>query len=134
MRNLVNGFLLAAVLIAQATIAVPAQVSQSGLPVPTGQYKVGRTEFDWTDQSRKEPADKGSHREIVVWVWYPASPQSTAEPAEWMPGKWGELLWQDFERRYPVFHQIAKQSPPKSIRTHAFADAPFASAEQPFPL
>ena len=70
----------------------PAQPHRARCPVPTGPYEVGRTEFDWVDKSRPDPDSPSGHREIVVWLWYPASPKNGAEPAELMPGKWGELL------------------------------------------
>jgi len=72
---------------------VPARATtQSPLPAPAGPYGVGRTEFDWVDTSRPDPDSPSGHREIAVWLWYPASPKHGAEAAEWMPGKWGELL------------------------------------------
>jgi len=73
--------------------AIPARAtSQSPLPAPTGPDEVGRMEFDWVDTSRPDPDSPSGHREIVVWLWYPASPKNGAEVAEWVPGKWGELL------------------------------------------
>ena len=74
------------------TVVPTGAAAQSPLPAPGGPYKVGRTEFDWVDTSRPDPDSPGGYREIVVWLWYPASPESEAEAAEWMPGKWGELL------------------------------------------
>jgi dienelactone hydrolase len=103
---------------------------QSPLPTPTGKYSVGRTQFDWTDESRTDPENPSGHREIVVWVWYPASPRAGVEPAEWMPGKWGELFWSDFIGRHPNAAEDGKAHPISSIRTHAYTDAPVASSEQ----
>src|SRR5262245_27735636 len=74
---------------------------QSPLPAPTGTYSVGRTHFDWTDQSRTDPENPSGHREIIVWVWYPAALPAKAEPAEWMPAKWGELFRSDYLSRHP---------------------------------
>src|SRR5262245_29588018 len=62
--------------------------TQSPLPAPTGPYAVGRTEFDWVDSSRPDSDSPSEHREIAVWLWYPASPRNPSEAAEWMPGKW----------------------------------------------
>jgi predicted dienelactone hydrolase len=44
------------------------------LPVPTGPFHVGRVTYFWTDPSRPEPfsATPDAHREVVVYVWYPA--------------------------------------------------------------
>jgi hypothetical protein len=49
------------------------------LPAPTGPDRVGRTVYDWVDQSRMDPfAPNGSTpRELSVWVWYPAEAASS---------------------------------------------------------
>ena len=105
--------------------------AQSPLPAPTGPYEVGRTEFDWVDPSRPDPDSPGGHREIVVWLWYPASPKNGAEAAELMPGKWGELLLPYYlsKRKWPgttlaEFEAGLKKYPISTIRTHAYPDAP----------
>jgi predicted dienelactone hydrolase len=107
---------------------------QSPLPAPTGTYSVGRTQFDWTDEARADPENHNGHREIIVWVWYPASPRSGAEPAEWMPGKWGELFWSDFVSRHPVAGENGKEHPINANRTHAYPDASVASAQKEYPV
>ena len=116
--------------------------ARSPMPAPTGPYKVGRTEFDWVDTSRADADRPGKHRQIVVWLWYPAAPKSGAERAEWMPGKWGELLLPHYFRKrkssaatLPELEARLKEYPINTIRTHAYRDAPFAGDEQErFPL
>jgi pimeloyl-ACP methyl ester carboxylesterase len=113
--------------------AGPARATtQSPLPAPTGPYQVGRAEFDWVDTSRPDPDSPGGHREIVVWLWYPASPKNKADAAEWMPGKWGELLLPDYlsKRRSAAaplseYEAGLKKYPIHTIRGHACPDAPF---------
>ncbi|QRN94799.1 hypothetical protein JRI60_37655 [Archangium violaceum] len=53
------------------------------LPAPTGSYAVGTTTFDWVDTSRDETFSdaKKDKRELMVRVWYPASPPPRAQPA-----------------------------------------------------
>jgi len=43
------------------------------LPQPSGKYGVARIAYDWVDYSRRDAFSKvpGSHREIMVYVWYP---------------------------------------------------------------
>ena len=58
------------------------------LPVPTGSYAVGRASYDWVDESREEtfaPKQGGNgsgakrkKRELMVWFWYPATPDPVA--------------------------------------------------------
>jgi Platelet-activating factor acetylhydrolase, isoform II len=48
------------------------------LPHPTGEFSIGHTDFDWTDESRPEPLSTipGAHRELVVSLWYPGEPNA----------------------------------------------------------
>src|SRR2546422_629956 len=69
------------------------------LPVPTGPSPVGRASYDWVDESREEvfaprqrgngPGAKRKKRELMVWFWYPATPDPGAKPGAYLPGKWG---------------------------------------------
>jgi hypothetical protein len=54
-----------------------------GLPAPTGRHGVGRVSFDWVDQGRAEvySSNAQDRRELVVWIWYPATPDPDAERA-----------------------------------------------------
>lgn len=49
------------------------------LPKPTGLYEVGRTTFHWVDTTRIDSLSPPpySKRELVVWVWYPATVSKT---------------------------------------------------------
>jgi pimeloyl-ACP methyl ester carboxylesterase len=47
--------------------------SKTALPEPTGPYPVARAIYDWTDPATPDPlAPKGTTRELLVWIWYPA--------------------------------------------------------------
>jgi hypothetical protein len=123
------------------TAATTHTTTQSPLPAPTGNYEAGRTEFDWVDTSRPDPDSPSGHREIVVWLWYPASPRHGAEPAEWMPGKWGELLLPDYlakqRRSETMLSEVEaglKEYPISTLRTHAYPDAPILHGEKKFPV
>src|SRR6202023_746044 len=57
------------------------------LPAPTGPFAVGRSLFDWVDDTTldalaPEPKTK---RELLVWTWYPAAEQSGAVPDSYVP-------------------------------------------------
>jgi dienelactone hydrolase len=125
-------FLLAAV---GAASSVLGQASfRSPLPAPTGPYAIGRTSFDWIDESRLDSVTPHGHREVVVWLWYPATPKVSAQPAEWQPGKWGELFWSRYVRNHPDAAEAGKRIPIQSIRAHSYADAPVLSDAKPFPV
>lgn len=52
-------------------------------PAPRGPHPVGRVLMDWTDARR--------HRELMVFLWYPAEERASGARAEYIPGKWGAL-------------------------------------------
>jgi hypothetical protein len=86
------------------------------LPEPTGAHSVGRVSFDWVDPARTEiyAANPEDRRELVVFVWYPAEPQPTAEFAPYLPSAWApaaEFLGLDVA----------------GMRSHAIPDAPLAA-------
>jgi dienelactone hydrolase len=94
------------------------------LPRPTGPYAVGRILFDWTDPKRDDPYSSaiGKHRELMVWLWYPATVSPQTKSAEYIPSAWAsELPWR------PV-------TIPERVRVHAVADAPIAAAQQAYPV
>ncbi|TAM82993.1 MAG: hypothetical protein EPN47_06985 [Acidobacteria bacterium] len=93
------------------------------LPKPSGPYTVGRTLFDWIDLKRNDPYSVaiGKHRELMVWLWYPAAALQQSRPAEYIPSAWASALpWR------PV-------TIPSRVRVHAISDAPVAST-RPFPV
>lgn len=57
------------------------------LPNPSGTYAVGRTTFDWVDNSRVDSLAPtlGVKRELAVWVWYPADKKEPAKTNEYLP-------------------------------------------------
>jgi dienelactone hydrolase len=110
--------LIIAGLMAATAIAQP----RSPLPKPTGEFAVGRTMFDWTETSRVDAESPSGHREIVVWVWYPAI-SSEAPMAQWKPGKWGELFWSDYRRGHPTVPDASADAAIGTLHTHAMSDA-----------
>ena len=93
------------------------------LPAPTGPYRVGRTAYDWTDTSRTDPLapEAGRHRELSVWIWYPAPAGISGPPAPYAPGHWAGIL---------QFGILANRL--DKVRTHAVAGTPVAGGR--FPL
>jgi predicted dienelactone hydrolase len=94
------------------------------LPAPTGPHAVGRTSFDWADSSRVElfTDDPADVRELAVWVWYPAAPAATSEPAAYLPGEWGAVLG-------PVLG-----FDPSRVAAHSVESAPLAGEPASYPV
>jgi len=94
------------------------------LPKPTGPYPVGREILDWKDPKRDDPysASIGKHRELMVWLWYPATVAPRTTPAEYIPNAWASKLpWR------PV-------TIPNKVRVHAISGAPIAAEEPSYPI
>jgi predicted dienelactone hydrolase len=94
-----------------------------GLPAPTGRYQVGRRSFDWVDHDRVESysSNPQDRRELVVWVWYPATHGPDAERAPHLPEPWaaaGQLAGLDAA----------------GLLSHAVADAAVAGDQSSYPV
>jgi dienelactone hydrolase len=113
--------------------ALAQTAMQSPLPALTGKYAVGRVQFAWTDSSRADADQPTGHREIVVWVWYPVSPNQD-ESALWMPGKWADAFWTASVKQTPSLAESGNQTLVAAIRAHALSDAVIAAGKQPYPV
>ncbi|HEV2494015.1 MAG TPA: hypothetical protein VG204_13195 [Terriglobia bacterium] len=132
---LVGGALVAIYLIRRSTRIVV-------LPAPTGPYAVGRVSYDWVDTSRDErfaPAPSGgapagppgvhakpAHRELMVWLWYPAVADAKARPAAYLPGAWGQAL--ERTRGLYLWQRLG------SVEAHAIPGAPVSPAQASYPI
>jgi dienelactone hydrolase len=114
LRRLLLGFVIW--LLIAVGIGIIA-LERFALPAPTGQFAVGTTTLTFTDGSRIEPHDPGTHRTVVVQLWYPAGP-SINPIAHYQ--RWREATLSTFYT--PLLH------------THSRIDAPIASAPAPFPV
>jgi predicted dienelactone hydrolase len=98
------------------------------LSFPTGTYSVGRTVYDWVDESRVDSlaGQANAKRELLIWVWYPAL--VSGPPAPFLPRDWvqarnedqgiGQFIESDFS----------------SIQTHSFENTPLAASPGPYPV
>lgn len=98
------------------------------LPAPAGRHPVGRAMYEWVDRSRLDPLGgrPGSHRELSVWLWYPASAGAGSTRAPYAPGQWGQLHLQG-----PLGFF---EGPFSSVRSHARAGGPVAAGRFPVVL
>lgn len=92
-------------------------------PALTGSYPVGKVDYHLVDESRPEvfstaPDDK---RELMITVYYPASPASDASPAPYTEGPIrAEFGTADFFQ--------------DTVRAHAFVDVPLAGDGARYPV
>ena len=96
-------------------------------PRLTGNYAVGRINYDLIDPSRKEPFLNNPHtkREIMVTVYYPADPPANTHPAPYVEGQIADLLASKVH-----LPAIAIQL----IHTHAYEHVPIAEGTFPVVL
>ncbi|WPB76433.1 hypothetical protein KYC5002_46535 [Archangium violaceum] len=99
------------------------------LPAPSGPHAVGTTAFSWVDSSREETftEDKKDKRELMMRVWYPATPTPRTQPAPYFLAR-SEGIAQ--------LKQGGLDLPPgvlDFVHTHSVAEAPLAAGER-FPV
>jgi dienelactone hydrolase len=72
---------------AQAAANEPTQHATVELLPPTGPFPLGRTSYHWVDASRQPPgAEHGTKSEVMVHIWYPATPSTNSMAAAYIPG------------------------------------------------
>ncbi len=134
-KRLLVGFgvliLLAILFVAALAIDLVAWHNQSLLlPSPTGSYRVGRTEYDWTDESRIDALSDHANekRRLLIWVWYPAASSGQTSSALYLPPAWVKAHDKD--------QGIGKliESNFLHIQTHSSADAPLAKSQSAYPV
>ena len=101
------------------------------LPRPTGPFAVGRISTTWVDTSRVDPfaPAPGTHRELVVWIWYPAQRSDRAQTAEYLPGPWRRAL---AEHAGVLLRFLWRD--PAGVRGHSVENADIAQARVTYPV
>ncbi|HLH97108.1 MAG TPA: hypothetical protein VKW08_18510 [Xanthobacteraceae bacterium] len=88
------------------------------LPGPTGPYSVGTQIRRLVDTHRREPADPGSNRELMVQIWYPAEPSARGKQAF-------------YRERASTTASDARFA---LVETHSIVDAPIVAVPTRLPL
>ena len=124
-------------IVIQAMFGSSNRTSGVALPDPTGSFVVGRVGYDWTDPARAEALsdDPHSHRELMVYVWYPSAPTNAhSVHAPYLPGTPvidKSPLGQDFTKTHNDIWPLIVSG---KIQTHAFENNPIAGTAECFPL
>lgn len=110
---------LATLLLTGLSIAASILVPMFKLPPPSGPHRVGTRLLYLIDDSRDAwgGTSSGSHRELMVQLWYPAEPTSNCKA---------------------VYRRLRETTPKSShhsvLRTDSFLNAPFATHNAPYPV
>lgn len=88
MRRCHYALLLAPLLMFGGGRAGSQSRSKPMLPVPSGTYSIGRKAFHLIDTSRADPFSDAlaKHRELMVYIWYPAHHSARQRREEYVPG------------------------------------------------
>ena len=102
------------------------------LPAPTGPYKVGRTTYAWTDESRLNTyaPTPGTKQELSVWIWYPAVSTPSAKTAEYLPAFWRRALEQ--HQGFILSKLLSRDL--AHVKTHSLSDADLSPEQKTYPV
>lgn len=115
------------------TAAIPPLVLPvPQMPAPGGPYRVGTATYDLTDPTRDElyTADPADKRELMVQIWYPASPAPGAQTSPWMQqaGNVGPAMASFLGLpSFALDHMVL-------VQTHSYPNAPIASDIDRYPV
>lgn len=123
------GIVGAAVLVALIRVEHSATME---LPAPTGRFAVGRAVYDWVDVTKTDALAPSSsaHREVLVWIWYPAVGQSGAL-AEYLPD-WWRAAYDRSNRAEGLMDLLTRDA--AKVRVHSWQDAAISSDEPAYPV
>jgi hypothetical protein len=109
----------------------------TNLPIPAGNYGIGRCALDWTDTARSETQSgkNGVHRELLVYLYYPTDKGVPGARAAYFPHlkemeAFEERFGKDFTRQTfgKSYATIA------TLQSHAVENAPLAAGTERFPV
>lgn len=116
---------------------VSAGVSGGELPIPSGRYAIGRRAFDLTDKTRLDPFSSTSekHRELMVYIWYPARSFPRASSGEYFP--YASEIDKSPDSKQAALDMFGARWEPivaGSLRSNAIPNAPPAAERERFPV
>jgi dienelactone hydrolase len=122
---------LAALVVLIAALWVDHWTATPLLP-PSGSYKVGRSTYICTDQTRINPYApvSSARQDLAVWIWYPAAPSPSAKKSEYLPGYWIHAL--EHHEGFILAKLLGKDL--TRVEEHSWTDAPVSNEQATFPV
>lgn len=116
-----------------------ATLATQGVTFPnlTGPYKVGRTSYEWVDQSRDETfaSIPGLKRDLMVDVWLPASVNKRTQLAPYMDT---HLMWDAsalaLAQSHGGFGHVAHPGLGSLVHSHAYSTSNLDTTEPSYPV
>jgi predicted dienelactone hydrolase len=102
------------------------------LPEPTGKYEVGRTTLHWVDTSRVDSLSPPpySKRELIVWVWYPATVSNTDTLVPYDRAPWEK----DTDEQGNLIFRLIFARDGSKINTHSYQNPQLSDKQTKFPV
>ena len=107
------------------------------LPAPSGPFGIGRMGYEWIDTSRPDghSADPQAHRDLMVYLWYPAPKAEFGKAGLYLPGATEmdvipviqSAMREEFEGNWSLIVSGA-------ISSHDIEGAPVAETPGTFPV
>lgn len=123
---------------------IPADPQQGGLkalapklPVPSGPFGIGRINYAWIDPSRPDTysANPDAHRDLMVYLWYPAPRTDAARTGPYLPGAKQMDANPEVQRRVgDAFGAAWALIVSGGLVSHAVRNAPIAKSPKLFPV
>jgi len=102
------------------------------LPKPTGPFAVGRAVFDWVDSKIFDGLAPvaGTKRELLVWMWYPATSGQSAVVDDYLP----EPLRTAIARQTGVLLSDFLTRDLSKVRGHSLRNVDVSPQQQSYPV
>jgi predicted dienelactone hydrolase len=102
------------------------------LPTPSGSFAVSREIYDWVDDKTPDPLCPvpGAKRELLVWIWYPASSAYSTDTADYLPTPMREVV----ERGNGVLISKFLTKDLSKVRPHSLRNAEVAAQRPSYPV
>ncbi len=107
------------------------------LPLPSGPFGIGRIGYEWIDPSRPDTysADPDGHRDLMVYLWYPAPRTDIGKTGLYLPGA------KQMDTNPEVQRQVGDEFGPAwglivsgDLVSHAIENAPVAKSPKHLPV
>jgi predicted dienelactone hydrolase len=107
------------------------------LPMPSGPFGIGRIGYEWIDTSRPDTysASPDAHRDLMVYLWYPAPRTDTGNRGSYLPGAKQMDANPEVQRRVgDAFGAPWELIVSGDLVSHAVENAPVAKSPEHFPV
>jgi dienelactone hydrolase len=107
------------------------------LPMPSGPFGIGRIGYEWIDTSRPDTysANPDAHRDLMVYLWYPAPRTEPGNSGTYLPGaKQMDANAEVQSRVGDEFGAAWKLIVSGDLVSHAVENGPVAKSPKRFPI